>query len=210
MSDPRKAIVRFGYDALGESYTEWSARVDGDPRGRYLEELSGRLPDGARVVDLGCGSGLPSTKLLTERFDVVGVDVSEAQLALARRNVPGATFVEGDLGRVSFPPTSFAAVTALYSISHLPREEHAALFGEVFSWLRPGGFFLATLGAGDGPDWTGDWLGVPMFFSSWDAERNRELLLQAGFELEIDEVVEMREPEGVVPFLWVLARKPPI
>jgi SAM-dependent methyltransferase len=208
MEDPRKAIVESGYDALGEHYEEWAARVEGDPRDRYLEDLSRCLPDRARVLDLGCGSGIPSTKWLAERFDVVGVDVSASQLDRARRNVPEATFVQGDLARVTFPPASFAAVTAFYAISHVPREEHAALFGEAFTWLEPGGLFLATLGAGDGPDWTGDWLGVPMFFSSWDADESRSLLLDVGFGLVRSEVVEIRESEGPVAFLWVLARKP--
>jgi SAM-dependent methyltransferase len=206
--DVRANIVESGYDALGERYVEWSARVDGDPRDRYLDDLSGRLPDGARVLDLGCGAGLPSTRKLAERFDVVGVDLSARQLELARKNVPGATFVLGDMTRISFPRASFAAITAFYSISHLPREEHATLLGRVVDWLEPGGLFLATLGAGDGPDWTGDWLGVPMFFSSWDADTNRTLLRGVGFELVHDEVVEIHEPEGTVSFLWVLARKP--
>jgi SAM-dependent methyltransferase len=208
MDDAQTNIVGSGYDALGERFGEWSARVEGDPRDRYLHDLSRHLPDGARVLDLGCGSGLPSTRELASRFAVVGVDLSEAQLELARQNVPDAAFVRGDLARVSFPPASFAAITAFYSISHVPREEHAALFGRAFLWLEPGGLFLATLGAGDDPDWVGDWLGVPMFFSSWDADTNRRLLRSVGFELLQDEIVEIREPEGAVSFLWVLARRP--
>jgi len=208
MDDARKLLVEAGYDALGDRYAEWSARVEGDPRAEYLEYLSRRVPDGARVLDLGCGAGLPSTKLLAERFDVVGVDISATQLDHARRNVPDAIFIRGDVTRVEFPPASFAAITAFYSISHIPRDEHAAVFSRVFFWLEPGGFFLATLGSGDGPDWTGEWLGVPMFFSSWDAHTNLALLRDAGFEIVRDEIVEIHEPEGAVAFLWVLARNP--
>jgi hypothetical protein len=47
-----------------------------------------------------------------------------------------------------------------------------------------------------------------MFFCSHDADPNRALLRAAGFTLELDEIVEMREPEGSVTFLWVIARKP--
>ncbi|HUG46993.1 MAG TPA: hypothetical protein VMP67_01125 [Candidatus Limnocylindria bacterium] len=88
----------------------------------------------------------------------------------------------------------------------MPREEHARLFGRIARWLRPGGLFLASLGANDGPDWTGDWLDKPMFFSSFDAQTNRRLLREASFELLVDDVVEIREPHGRVPFLWALAR----
>ena len=71
----------------------------------------------------------------------------------------------------------------------------------------PGGVFLATLGAADSPDWTGEWLGRPMFFSAFDADTNRRLLAAAGFTLLIDEVIPTHEPEGSVDFLWVLARR---
>jgi hypothetical protein len=113
-----------------------------------------------------------------------------------------------DLTAVTFPPGAFAGVTALYSITHVPRDEQAGLFERVARWLRDGGLLLATLGAAGGDDWTGQWLGVPMYFSSYDAETNRGLLRRAGFDLLVDEVVQMREPEGPAAFLWVIARKP--
>ena len=47
-----------------------------------------------------------------------------------------------------------------------------------------------------------------MFFSSYDAEENRQLLRAAGFELQVDDVQVTRDPDGDVSFLWVLARKP--
>ena len=206
MSDPRKEIVQAGYDAMAEHYLDWGGRVEGDPRARFLEEFSRSLPEGARVLDLGCGAGVPSTQLLAERFEVVGVDISQAQLRLAKKNVPQASFIQADLAELTFPDEEFAGITAFYSISHVPREEHAELFRRTAAWLEPGGLLLATLGAGGG-DWTGEWLGVPMFFSSYDADTNRALLNAAGFELLHDEVVEMQEPEGAASFLWALGRK---
>jgi len=46
------------------------------------------------------------------------------------------------------------------------------------------------------------------FFSGYDADTNRRLIREAGFELLADELVWMREPESEVAFLWVLAKKP--
>lgn len=207
MSGDEKEIVQSGYDRIAERYLSWSDSVDNDPRDRFLGELADRLPDGARVLDLGCGAGIPSTRRLAERFEVVGVDISEAQLDLARKNVPEATFVRADFSELTFPGGSFDGIVAFYSISHVPRDEHARLFSRVAGWLKPGGLFLATLGAEDSPDWTGEWLGVPMFFSSHGADENRRLLHAAGLSLVLDEIVAMREPEGEVKFLWVLAQK---
>ena len=207
MSDPRKKIVEVGYDSMAEVYLTWGDDGEDVARNHFFAEFSERLSDGAQVLDFGCGAGEPSTKLLAERFSVVGVDISEVQLQLARELVPSAKFIHGDITELVFPNASFAGVTAFYSISHIPREEHGELFRRIAAWLEPGGLFLATLGAGDLPDWEGEWLGVPMFFSSHRGETNRELLRTAGFELLLDEIIETHEPTGTVSFLWVLARK---
>lgn len=208
MRDERKRIVAAGYDRIAERYLAWVSATLDEGRERMLARFEEHMPDGARVLDLGCGAGVPSTRQLAQRFDVVGVDISASQIAGARRNVPNAQFVEGDIVDVRFPPGSFDGIVALYSISHVPREQHGGLFATVFGWLAPGGRFVATLGAHDSPDWTGGWLGEPMFFSSHDADENRRLLRVAGFGLEIDVVMVTHEPEGDVGFLWVLARKP--
>jgi SAM-dependent methyltransferase len=178
--------------------------VQGDPRDRFVEEFAGMVRPGGRVLDLGCGAGVPSTRRLAESFSVVGVDISAEQLTRARRNVPVAELVQADLREVCFPAGSFDGVCALYSIAHVPREDHAQLFSSIGRWLRPGGVFLASLGSADLPAWTGDWLGVPMFFSSHSAAENRRLLDAAGLEPVRDEVVTIHEPEGDATFQWVL------
>ncbi len=207
MSDRRKEIVAAAYDSLGEHYLEWSAQIADEPRARLLGEIVRRLPAGSRVLDLGCGAGVPSTRQLASAFDVLGVDISQRQITAARRNVPKATFLVADFAELHFPTGSFDGVTALYTISHVPREQHEELFVQIGDWLTPGGLFLATLGAADSPDWIGQWLEVPMFFSSYGPPKNRQMLLAAGFELVVDEILETNEPEGPVAFQWVLARK---
>ncbi|MCA1571369.1 MAG: class I SAM-dependent methyltransferase [Chloroflexi bacterium] len=206
--DDRKKIVESGYNALASRFAVWASEGGTtDARDRVLAEFIRRTPPGARVLDLGCGSGIPSTRELSKSFDVTGVDASIAQVRLARRNVPTATFMHADFSEAEFPEASFSGVCALYSISHVPRQQHAELFAKVWTWLRPGGLFVAVLGATDSPDWIGEWLGVPMFFSSYDAATNRALLRDAGFHLVLDEVLDTVEPEGPVPFLWVISQK---
>jgi len=208
MADRRKRIVATGYDRIARRYLEWGGTIEGDPRHAVLARFADELEASARVLELGCGAGVPSTKELARRFRVVGVDISAAQVELARRNVPDAEFIQADVAEVEFPDASFDGVAALYAISHVPREQHAQLFADIFRWLAPGGLFLATLGAVDSPDWIGPWLGEEMFFSSYGAESNRRMLRTAGFELLLDEVLVTPEPEGDVNFLWVIARKP--
>ena len=202
-----KRTVADGYDRIAERYLDWGHGVQDDPRARMLALFAARLPDGARVLDIGCGAGVPSTAELARRFRVTGVDISARQLDAARGNVPSGTFIHGDIASMDFPDGSWDGVAAFYSISHIPRHEHELLFRRIMRWLAPEGLFLATLGAVAISDWSGPWLGVPMFFSSHEAETNRRLLRDAGFTLLVDEVIEIQEPEGRVPFLWVLAQR---
>ena len=205
MSDPRTRVVERGYDAISDSFVEWRDRIVDDPRQAWAEALTSRLNDGARVLELGCGAGVPDTKLLAERFRVTGVDISGEQIARARTNVPTADFIQSDFTALDLEPGQFEAVAAFYSFNHVPRDLLVGLFARIHTWLVPGGLLLASFGTSDTEEWTGEWLGTTMFFSSFPPETTRRLLLEAGFELELDELVPMQEPEGEVVFHWVLA-----
>ena len=207
MTDARTHMVGAGYDSMVDTWESWKAQIADDPRGDWCDDLIQRLGEGARVLELGCGGGTAETKALSARFSVTGVDLSEAQLERARSRVPRAEFRLDDFTGISFHPGSFDAVTAFYSFNHVPRELLAGLFARIHSWLLPDGFFLGTLGASDLEGWTGEWLGVPMYFSGWAPETNRKLIEDAGFSLERDEIVTIEEPEGPVAFHWVLARR---
>lgn len=205
--DPKR-VVADGYDRIAERYAAWGGGGS-DPRDDHLALLEERLPAGAAVLELGCGTGALSTARLARRFAVTGVDISRRSIDLARRNVPGATFLHADMATVRLPNESFDAVTAFYTITHVPREEHAALLRSIAGWLRPGGLLVATMGAGDAPgDVEQDWLGAPMYFSHHDAETNRRLVRGAGLRL-LSAREETTDEDGVpVPFLWVVAAKP--
>jgi hypothetical protein len=56
MSDPRTKLVAAGYDAMADTWEDWSTRVIDDPRRDWLESLLAALPANARVVELDAGS----------------------------------------------------------------------------------------------------------------------------------------------------------
>jgi cyclopropane fatty-acyl-phospholipid synthase-like methyltransferase len=207
VSDPRTSLVAAGYDAMVETWEAWRAQITDDPRDEWRDELVARLPAGARIVELGCGGGTEETRVLAERFELTGVDLSEEQLRRARQRVPRAHFVHGDLTELELAVGSVDAVASFYVFNHVPRDLLAGLFQRIHGWLVPGGLLLATLGASDNPGWTGDWLGAPTYFSGFEPDTNRRLLAEAGFELLRDELVTIREPEGEATFHWVLARR---
>ena len=206
MADPRTQLVADGYDAIGETFSEWRTRIVGDPRDEWADELFRRLGDGERVLELGSGAGTPETRRFAERFHVTGVDISPKQVERARTAVPGAEFLVADFTELELAPGSFDAVMSFYVFNHVPRELLAPLLAKIHSWLVPGGWLLSAFGQSDEPGWTGEWLGAPTFFSGYPAETNSRLVRAAGFKIERDKVVEFEEPEGPVKFQWVLAQ----
>jgi SAM-dependent methyltransferase len=216
LSEAHKRVVEDGYDRMAESYLGSKNPEDPTTLGA-LEELTRGLPSGAAVLDLGCGAGVPVTRRLVDhRFAVTGVDFSARQLELARRLVPAANFVKADVTDLDFPPGSFDAVVAFYSIIHVPRIEHPMLLRRIHRWLKPGGAFLATwaLGAREGEE--EDWEGWGAAMRGRDAPAGRlsgeaaklRILREAGFEVAS---AEARTGKGTgdqeETWLWVLARR---
>ncbi|MGI8858127.1 MAG: class I SAM-dependent methyltransferase [Thermomicrobiales bacterium] len=210
MTTPRdaKQIVADGYDRIAEQYIDWAARVRIRERDHYTNVLLDTLPTGAAVLELGCGAGVPTTQRLAERCAVTGIDISARQIALARRNVPAATFMQADMTGLDFPPNTFDAVCAFYALGHVPREEHAALLRQIATWLRPGGLFVASF-SNDGAagEIEEDWLGAPMYFSGYDAKTNERLAREAGFDIIAARPETAEEFGRPTTFFWIVARK---
>jgi ubiquinone/menaquinone biosynthesis C-methylase UbiE len=205
-ADPTQTVQR-GYDAIAATYARWGGVAPRATKRTYLDLARERTPgEGARLLDLGCGTGEQVTRHLAAGAFVVGVDISSRSLALARRAVPGGAFVHADLSVVSFAPESFDGVVAFFSLIHVPRERHAAVFRSVRAWLRPSGYFIVTVTAGAGEDGTGDFLGVPMYWSGWDAETSVGLIRDAGFTIEsAEDQVELEGGDTPIAHRWVVA-----
>ncbi len=107
------------------------------------------------VVDLGCGSGVLADRLTRDGFDMLGVDISEAMLKLARKRAPKARFKRGSLFRTRLPKCM--AVTAIGEcVNYLFDPRSTALladfFRRVYRALLPGGVFIFdVVGPGSTP-----------------------------------------------------------
>ncbi len=189
MADAHRKTVREGYDTIAERYLD--ERVTGGDM-RLLPELVSRLAPDDRVLDAGCGAGVPvMPELVGAGLRPVGLDLSSTQLGLAQSLVDGTEFVQADLAALPFREGGFAGVVSFYSVIHVPRSDHPTVFSEFRRVLRPGGVALVCLGAGDLPeDDDGEsWLGTRMFWSHFDARTNLELLAEVGFDILRHEIV---------------------
>lgn len=175
---------------------------------RLLDDLINKLPRHAKVLDAGCGAGVPITQILSKRFEVIGVDLSEAQIELAKQNVPQAAFLCKDMTQLDFPDNTFDGICSYYAIIHIPREEHQSLFENFYRMLKPNGYALLCLGAENAiNDIEENFFGARMYWSHFDGESYLKMLEQAGFSLNWSKRVADATCEGA-GHLFVLAQKP--
>lgn len=88
--DPKK-LVKDGYDKIASRYLAERPRKSQDVD--LLKHLVRGLSKRSKVLDAGCGPGVPVTRYLARFFRVTGVDISEQQIKLARKLVPKARFI---------------------------------------------------------------------------------------------------------------------
>jgi cyclopropane fatty-acyl-phospholipid synthase-like methyltransferase len=173
-------LVQRGYDRCAGNYDQARQR-EPEPALDVLIEL---LEPGNSVLDLGCGAGVPVARTLSQHFVVTGVDISEEQIRRAQQNAPSATFTQGDMLSITFPPATFDAVVAFYSIFHTQREEHFSLFQRIHQWLRPGGYLLATFAFQAEEAYTeANFFGTTMFWSNYSVEEYQTMLQRANFDV---------------------------
>lgn len=176
----KKEIVRKGYDEIAREYQANRHVFDNV---EVLKEFSNYLPRNARILDAGCGAGVPCARLLVQAgFEVVGVDFSSNMLRLARKSVPEATLIKEDMTRLGFRDNSFDGLVALYSIIHVPREMHASLYQSFHRILKSGGIMLICIGS---DEWEGEdeYFGARMFWSEHSLEEALQMVKNAGIQI---------------------------
>jgi predicted TPR repeat methyltransferase len=174
------------FDAIGDRYDEAFPHKEGQVAAG--EWLIGSLPDGSRVLDLGCGTGVPTARQMTDAgFEVVGVDLSGGMVKLAGSYVPEATFHQLDLAdlRPGGPRElgRFDAVAAFFSLLMLPRTEIPLALLTIRHLLAPEGLFVLSMVEADVDDFSIPFLGNTIRVSGYLREDLRKVIEAAGFEI---------------------------
>jgi SAM-dependent methyltransferase len=232
MSDA-KLVNTEAYDHLADWYLSWvSAQTS--PRERYAAKIlesydnktdknisksSSSSPpppteaeqrDPPYILELGCGPGLTTHQLLSAGAHVLANDISPAQIAMAKtrcHDYPSrVTFAAGDMAALSIPNASLDGCVCFFTLFHLPRAEQKPMLSKISDWLKVGGLLVCNFATFDEEEIYGEMMGRGIFWSGFGVEENRAMLLDAGFEIEGEEVLES-EADGGNEFLWVVARK---
>ncbi|GGX84772.1 class I SAM-dependent DNA methyltransferase [Streptomyces fructofermentans] len=177
------------FDAIGDRYDEAFPHKEGQlAAGQWL---IGSLESGARVLDLGCGTGVPTSRQLADAgLRVVGVDLSARMVELAGQYVPEATFEQADIAdlRPGGPRDlgRFDGVAAFFSLLMLPRAEIPLALRTIRQLLLPGGRFVLSMVEADVDDFAIPFLGNTIRVSGYLREDLHKVIEAAGFEI-VDE-----------------------
>jgi len=195
------------YDTFAETYEENRGLFD---MTHILESFYEHIStDKGHILDLGCGAGEPFSRFFADNgWSVTGVDFSRKMLEMASRFVPEMKTILQDMCKVEFEPQQFDAITAIYSLFHVPHHEHPQLFSRWHHWLKPGGLALFTYAT---QEYTGEvefngyktFMNQELFYSHKQPKLVLDELQQIGFTIEASDYHEI----GGETFLWVTVRK---
>jgi SAM-dependent methyltransferase len=193
--DRETSPIEWSYDRIARAYAdEFSAELirkpfDADLLGHFAEELAGK----GLVCDLGCGPGHIARFMHELGADVCGIDLSMEMVRCARRLNPQIRFQKGDMLGLPVSDASFAAITAFYSIIHLPRERAADALAEMKRVLKPGGKLLMAFHGGEGFVRRDEWYGeeVAVEATLFQPDEMKGFVEKAGLKVA---AIEVREP----------------
>lgn len=181
--DRRAALYAHAYDRIYSLYLEQAGdAIEEQTFGATRDQIAllGTLaPDGAAVLEVGCGTGLLAIELQKLNRKVVGVDVSNVALDRARHYAAGtgAEFLKINGTALPFPDANFDFAFSVEVLEHLHESDALPHLREVARVLRPGALYLVATPNGayaHGRD-------MPGHLREWRIGELRALARRAGF-----------------------------
>ncbi len=155
-----------------------------------VEWLIHRIPSKANILDVGCGTGFPAAKMLVEAdVNVLGIDISEEMLKIAKHNVPGGNFQLIDIQSDDLDEAKFHGIIAFFSLLMLRKSAIVTTIEKLANKLLPEGYFLFSMVVGDF-----DYIEIPFLnqqisVSAYPQEELKEILRDANLKfLEVKAV----------------------
>jgi ubiquinone/menaquinone biosynthesis C-methylase UbiE len=196
----KENLVKEGYDKISESFLNFRHQFDNS---QELKIFAKFLPENGKVLDVGCGVGIPVAGFFVENgFELTGIDISEGMLKQARINIPEAQFFQYNMSDLDFPDNYFDGLVSIYAMFHVPKQKHGAIIKNFHRMLKKEGCMMLVFNPreNEGVD---DFLGTDMYWSCHKPEISRDLVLGAGFEIIFDEILD----RGNEFMYWLIAKK---
>jgi SAM-dependent methyltransferase len=167
------------YDAMAHAYAErWFAFRLYDEMARFAQLLA----PGARVLDMGCGTGQDTAWLAEQGYAAAGVDLSGGMLREARRRGVMEPLVQADMRALPFRSGSCCGLWVCASLLHIPKKEVGVVLRELRRVIDRGQVYIAVK-RGTGEAWVEGQGRRRRFFAYYTGDELGRLVEQAGFEV---------------------------
>lgn len=180
MKQPIVENVSSYYNKIAFDYAQRNQKLS-----FHLEDFIKLLKKGQKVLDVGCGHGINSDYMKKNGIDVVGVDLSEEMIGLAKKMNNRIDFMVADMRELDFLPVSFDAIIANFSLIHLSKKDVPVVLLRFNYFLKSGGLLLVGIQEGQSEE---RYQLSPnkfdeLFFNIMSREELIDLLKQAGFKI---------------------------
>lgn len=158
-----------------------------------LKNFAKRFTQQHTIYDLGCGPGHVTRHLHEYGMNIIGLDLSDKMIEIAKSLNPHIDFIQGDLNDLKFDDSSIDGFIAFYSFIHISRVMISDVLSTCFNALKPKGLLLMSFHGGDGDIHVDEFLGetVSVDATLYQAEEMKNVLIDIGFHIEF---VKNREP----------------
>lgn len=176
-----------------------------------LNKIINKLPKNSKVLDAGCGAGIPVSKFLSKKFKVIGIDISSRMLKLAKKNVPNAKFKKISLTKIKFRPQTFDLICSFFSLFHVKKEKIPTVLKNFYKSLRNNGYLIVALGESkkEKEEFL-NFLGEKIYYASTPKEKLEKILKKLGFKLIFSKYLYFRyfrREKRIEKELFIIARK---
>lgn len=149
-----------------------------------LKKIYKKIPKGSKVLDVGCGAGLPVSKFLAKRFDVLGIDITDKMIGLAKKNVPNAKFKKMNMINLKFKPETFDLICSFFSLFHVKKTKIPEILKNFYKFLKKEGYLVIALGElKKNREYFSNFLGKKLYFVEISEDKFKKMLRDIGFKI---------------------------
>jgi len=113
-----------------------------------IDDFLKLIRNGGKILDVGCGPGVDVAYMTSKGFDVIGIDLSEKMLDIAKKKNPNTNFEKADIRKLNFKLNTFDGILASFSLIHIPKKDVNKTVDSFYKLLKPNGIIYIGIQEG--------------------------------------------------------------